>query len=168
VRLAGDQVEGAGGRRAERRAERVVAHGEVLCVVPERGHGVAVVVAHHLATGLAARAVAATDLLDELVHQAVVEGQLLVLVVVVLISGLELRAVEAEGLNGVRVVRSEQAVVQAVHGRRVFRRRESRLVQRVRRVRIGGEVMVERDVLLKDHDEVLDRRRSGISRLLGV
>ena len=52
------------------------------------------------------------------------------------------------------------ALIQPVHCRRVLCCGEARLVLRIRRVRVRREVMVERHVLLKDHDEVLDRRPS--------
>ena len=47
ISLAAPEVEGPSG------AEGVVAHGEMLRVVPKRGHGISVVVAHHQARTLA-------------------------------------------------------------------------------------------------------------------
>src|SRR5579859_738857 len=47
VRLARDQIQGTRSRRPKRVAEGVVAHREVLRVIPERRHGVSVVVVHH-------------------------------------------------------------------------------------------------------------------------
>src|SRR5262249_5243390 len=84
VRVPGDQVERAGCRGAEGRAVGVVAHGEGLGVVPQRGHGIAVVVVHDVA-GLAPLAVdggrtcPVAGELRELVHRATVEGLLLLL-----------------------------------------------------------------------------------------
>src|SRR5207248_2658837 len=74
VGLAGDQVEGAGRGRSEGGPVRVVAHGEVLGVVPQRGDGVAVVVVHDEVWWRLVRWRARLDLsvLDELVHQAVI------------------------------------------------------------------------------------------------
>src|SRR5258706_8673520 len=47
MRLAGDKVQSSRRRGAEGRGEAVVAHCEVLRVIPERRDGVAVVVAHY-------------------------------------------------------------------------------------------------------------------------
>ena len=48
MRLAGNQVDGAGRRGAERCAIRVVTHGEVLRIVPQSCYGIAVEVAHDI------------------------------------------------------------------------------------------------------------------------
>src|SRR5579863_6221000 len=53
VGLAGDKIDGAWRGGTEGGVERVVAHGEVLGVVPESGDGVAVKVVDHLAQGAA-------------------------------------------------------------------------------------------------------------------
>src|SRR5262249_17248020 len=47
--VAGDEVDGTGGGRPEGGVEGVVAHREVLGVVPQPGHRVAVVVVHDVA-----------------------------------------------------------------------------------------------------------------------
>src|SRR5277367_4495753 len=47
ARVAGNEVNGADARRAEVCAIGVIAHGEVLGVVPKAGEGAAVVIAHH-------------------------------------------------------------------------------------------------------------------------
>jgi len=49
--LPGDQVEVTHHGGAELRMQEIVARGEMLGVVPQRGYGVAVVVAHVLALG---------------------------------------------------------------------------------------------------------------------
>ena len=130
VGLARGEIDGAHRRGAERRAIGVVVQREALRVVPEGGHGVAVVVAHHESRALAVVAwqgpaasvvqghgSAAADLLDELVHQARVGRGLLVVVVVILIARLELRTVEPEGLRRVHVARIQERLVQPVDGR---------------------------------------------------
>jgi hypothetical protein len=78
---------------------------------------------------------------------------------VALVARLELGAVEPERLRRVRVVRRVQRLVQAVDGRSVVVRLEARLARRVRGLRVRREVVIERDVLLEDHDHVADRRR---------
>src|SRR5262249_33646704 len=105
------------------------------------------------------------EALDELVHLPAVERLLFVAVVVIHVAR-ELaagathepgrRAVEALRRRRVRV-RGQKRRGQAVDGRRAGLRRE-RVAGRPRRVRIRAEVMVERDVLLEDHDNVLDWR----------
>ena len=156
VGLAGDEVQRAGGGRAEGRAERVVAHREVLRVVPQRRHGVAVVVAHRQRlVGAVARE------LREAVHQPAVERLLLGRVVVVLVADDRFRAVDPERVERVRVF-GQQVFGQPVHAGRVRRGVERGLAGRVGGVGVGPEVVIERDVLLEDDDQVLDRgRRSG-------
>src|ERR1039458_2941919 len=90
--LSGDKVEMTGCGGPEGGGVRVVAHREALCVVPQRGDGVAVVVVHHQARlGYARwRAVEILGVLDELVHQSVVKRVLLGGVVVVLVAGQRL------------------------------------------------------------------------------
>ena len=94
--VAGDEVDRAGRRGAERRPVRVVADREVLCLVPEAGDGVAVVVVHDRlriaqrpppwCLRRSVRAAVGADALDELVHRAAVERLLLVAVVVILVA----------------------------------------------------------------------------------
>src|SRR5262249_39069407 len=57
----------------------------------------------------------------------------------------------------VRVVREQLARV-AVHLRRVLARVELGLTGQVRSVRVDAEVAIERNVLLEEYDDVLDRR----------
>ena len=56
------------------------------------------------------------------------------------------------------VVRRVERCCQIVRRWRIGSRGERRLVGTVHGVRIGAEVMVERNVLAEDHDQVLDRR----------
>src|SRR6202012_1098685 len=90
ARVTGGHVDGTGGRRAERGPERVVAHGEVLGGVPQRGHRVAVVVVEILigVTRLTLRVGPGTGghVGQEFVHGPVVEGVLLRRVAVVLVT----------------------------------------------------------------------------------
>ncbi len=170
VGLPGHEVEGARRRRSERRPVPVVAHGEVLRVVPERGHRVAVVVAERetgraeRTGGRVGRPVAAADRMRKEIHEAGVERELLRRVVVILIGGGGLRPVEAERVHGAgavgRVQRvgvaRQQRAAQTVHRRRPGRGVEGRLARAVRRVRIAREVVIERDVLVEDDHHVGD------------
>jgi hypothetical protein len=147
-------------RRAERGVIRVVIQREMLRVVPQRGDRVSVVITHHQARNVEYRRSArlAFGVLDESVHRAVVEGQLLGLILVVLIAGHLLSGpAEADRLHRIRVVR-QQLRGQPVDPRGVRSGRE-RLAVEVGGVGICREVVVERDVLLEDHDQMLNRRR---------
>ncbi len=165
-------VHRAGGGRAEAGVPVVVAHRVVLGVVPQPGHGVAVVVVHDDA-GRAVLDAAAVGrgrglgLLDEHVHLPVVLGLLLRGVAVVLVGGERLGVGQPLRVVLVRVVRQQRADraallrdlrVQAVDGRGA-RLGGERGAVRVRRVRVGAEVVVERHVLVEDHHDVLDRGR---------
>src|SRR5262249_32157513 len=166
-----------GRRRAEGGAEEVVAHGEVLGVVPHARDRVAVVVVHDV-TGLARLTVRVVpgrraDGGRELVHLPAVERLLLVVVVVVLITEqhvVDVGRVEPAGIGlvplpvFVRVVGQERPLT--VHPGRVVQPGDlgpagalERLATGVRGVRIGAEVVIERHVLLEDHDNVLNGRR---------
>ena len=121
--------------RPERRPVAVVAHREVLGVVPQPGDGVAVVVVHHLLRGrrpcrTGVVAAAGADALDEVVHLAAVEGLLLVGVVVVLIAG-ELAA-GAAGETGRARVEPLRAATVGVG------RQQVRAVAQARRQRRGS------------------------------
>src|SRR6202000_271194 len=167
VGLAGHDFERAGGRRAVAVGAGVVAHGEVVGIVPQGAEGVAVVIAHDLALG-AERAAAAgravTGVEREQIGRTVVLGLLFRGVAVVLVGGGDLRHVETErvGRAGavrrvgeVRVVGQQAGGVDGVVvGLRVLLGVEGRLADRVGRVGIGAEIMVERDVLAIDDDQV--------------
>ena len=101
-----NQVDRTRAGRSERGPERVVAHCELLGIVPQAGDGVAVVVIHDIIglAGLAgvARAARRADRRHELVHGAAVKGLLLGVVVVVLIAGedvVDVRGVEPAGVR---------------------------------------------------------------------
>src|SRR5205085_7281898 len=99
--LAGNQVECSRSRGAERGCKGVVAHREILCVVPQASNGVPVIIVHD--DGLIG-ATAATGVLDELVHKAVIECQLLRQVAVILVTCESLRAVKPGWIVQVGVV----------------------------------------------------------------
>ena len=96
------------------------------------------------------------DALDEHVHGAAVVSPLLGGVVVVLVAGQRLVGTEAERLVEVGVLlqllRRDQVVVLG----RVLLRLELRAPALVGRLGIGAEVVVVGDVLVEDHDHVLD------------
>ena len=108
-------------------------------------------------------------LLDEHVHLAVVLGQLLRRVAVVLVGGERLGVGQPLRVVLVRVARQQRADraalrdlrVEAVHVRRA-RLGGERGAVRVRRGRVGAEVVVERHVLVEDHHNVLDRGRRAV------
>ncbi len=159
LRPAGDEVERAGRRRAEDGVEVVVAHRVMLGVVPERRDRVAVEIVHH-DLGVALRPGGAHRL-DEAVHEPAVIGLLLLAVAVIHVAGGGLGAGQPLGSGGIGIG-GEQRPFEPVDGRRAGQGVESGLAGRVQRVRIGAEVVIEGDVLLEDHDEVLHRRgRSG-------
>ena len=155
MRLAADQVQRANRRLPEGRAEVVVRQRVVLRVVPQCGDGVAVEVVHDRAR--VASGCGGAGRLDEGVHQAAVVGLLLGRVGVVLVAGQRLRGREADRIDQVGVVEAQEGR-EAVDRRRPLAIREPPLAPQVGGVRIGPEVMVEGDVLLEDHDEVLNRR----------
>ncbi len=74
-------------------------------------------------------------------------------------------AVQPEGIGGTDAVdrirgigiAGQQRAGQAVHRRRARGGDEPRLTLGIGCVGIGGEVVIERHVLLKDHHQVLDR-----------
>src|SRR5262249_42252554 len=90
MRLTAPGVDGPRGGRREGGVEGVVAHREVLGVVPQPGHRVAVVVVHDVAgtAGLPGGAGAAAGAHggDELAHLPAVERHLLRAVAVVLVA----------------------------------------------------------------------------------
>ena len=156
VCLTRDQIQRARRGGAERGAVRIVTHREMLGVVPQRGDRVAIVVAHHQALALAGvEAGGRTHAhgLDEPVHGAGVERLLLVGVVVILIAGGGIPMTEPERLHRVRIVIEQTSGKQSVDERGAGLRRKRRPVG-IRRVRIGGEIVVEGDVLLKDDHEM--------------
>src|SRR5258708_21300497 len=113
MRVAGDEVQGAHGGRTEIRAERIVAHGVSLSIIPKRGDRVTVEIIHDL-TGSASFRHAGE--LYEFVHQTFVESLLFRHVVMVLVSSVAIRAVQALRLQLVRIARKE-VLIQAIDRR---------------------------------------------------
>ena len=104
-------------------------------------------------------------------------GALFGRIAVVLVGGGSLGAVEPEGqggvpaigANGIRVVAQKICCRECIHTRRVGGRMKDRLTGDVGGVRIGCEVMIERDVFLIDHDHMFDGcsgRDPGCCRLI--
>src|SRR5215472_458199 len=166
--IAGNQVDRPRRRRPVHRVVGVVAHGEGLRIVPHRGHGVTVVVAHHqrgaISVVRAGSVRTHSQKLDELVQQSGVVPLLLRRVVMVLVAGVVLRAVKTKRLVSILVV-VKQRIGQAVHSRGSGRRLEGRLSSFIGRNRVGAEVVVKGNVLLKDNYQVLyGSRRSRRAR----
>jgi len=105
---------------------------------------------------------------DELVHQPAIEGLLLCRVAVIHVAGRDLARRQAERVGGVGIVGQER-LRQAIDGRRARRGVKGRLARQVQRHGIGGEIVIEGDVLLKQHDDMLDRRpgRGLLRRVAG-
>jgi len=141
--------------RTKRGRKEPVAHREVLGVVPQRGDGIAVIVAHRQ-MGRALRRGGAER--HEPIEQTTVVRRLFVLVVIVVVARPGLRAIQPERRRCVRIVES-QLQGEPVDGRRIGPRNKRRLPWRIGGVWIRTEVVVEGVVLVEDHDEVLDRGR---------
>ena len=166
---AGDDMQRARRRRTVGVGVGVVVHRETLRVIPQRGDGVAVVVAHHQSVGTEGAGAAdgvVAGMQREEVGLAVVVGLLFRRVAVILAFGIGLGAIQAERIDRVDAIgrvelvgiRKEQAGIQAFDLRRERPGVERRLAVRVGRMRIGGEVVIEGAVLVEDHHQVLDRR----------
>src|SRR5262249_2274109 len=138
--IAGNQVQRARSGWAEGGAVRVVAHGEVLRVVPEGGDGVAVVVAH--GAELAEVGVGAADD-GAVVHQAAVKRALLVGVVVIFVGGDGNAGRNAEGIDGVGVVVEQARSLKGVGARRVVLGMKRSFTGQIGRVGVGAEVVIE-------------------------
>jgi len=121
----------------------------VLRIVPECRDRVAVVVAHDQTFALAevgaweARAVANSYFFGELVHQAVVEGGLLVGVIVILIAGHRLGAIQSKWLCRIGILIQQAGGEEAIYAWRVIFGVELRLTLRVGGVWIGREIVIE-------------------------
>src|SRR5579872_1990048 len=158
----------AEGRRAEYRGKEVIAHGEALRIVPEGGNGIAVVIRHNdsisQSIGIARRR-GRSEGVDELIYGAAIVGLLFIAIIVVLVANGGLRARQPRRLSGVGVM-GQQRLGQPVNRRSIWRRGERRFAgSRVGGVRIRREIVIKRNIFLKDYDDVLDRSRRG--RALG-
>jgi hypothetical protein len=142
--------------------------------------GVAVEIAHHLALGgerAGAGRTAFAGEFGEQVRTARIIGLLFGGVGVVLVGGVGLAAIQPErgrgggavGGGGVGIARQQPGVGQRVGARRAGGGGEGGLTGDVGGLGVGREIMVERDVLVEQHDEVLDRRGGlGVRRLRGA
>ena len=170
--LARDQIERPDRRRPPVAGEVVIAHREALRVIPERGHRIPVVVAHDdggIALGEAGLRRHGMIERNELVHEPAVDRLLLVHVAMILGALDDAVASEAERVHihllaGHRVhvvigiVHQQLRVLPVVlNHRRVRLRVERDFAAKVLRNRVGPEVLIERAVLIEDHDQVLDR-----------
>ncbi len=182
VGLAGDDFQRTRRGRAVTIGAGVVAHREVLGVVPERRNGIAVVIAHDRA-GRAERAGAAgrafTCVKREQVSRAVVFGLLLRRIGVALVSRGHLGDVQTERIGGARAVLRIQKVRVGGQktgmldridlGLRNCLGVEGWLADRIGGMRLGAEVVVERNVLTVDDDHMFDGRgcRIGVHHWFG-
>ena len=164
VGLPGDQIDDTRRRRTKRRSIGVVAHGKELRIIPLRGHGVAVKIAHHFVTARA-------GVQRKQIHQAGIKCQLLRGIVVILIGGDGSRAVNPKWTRGPGAVgwieigiEIQQGTAKTVHRRRVGRRLKLWFAHRIGRDRIGSEIVVEGNVFLENHYQVLNGCRRGRRR----
>jgi len=130
----------------------------MLRVIPHRRHSITIVVTHdELAseTLIAARGRNAGKF-DELVHQSGVEGALFAGIIVALAASHGLGAGQAEWLFGIPVIPHHSCREAADDGTGIGARDEGGLAPGIRRIGVGGKVVIERDVLLKNHDHVFD------------
>src|SRR5437588_5994972 len=99
----------------------------------------------------------------EAVHEPTVKRKLFVSVSVILVAGIGDTAIDSEWIHSVGVVREQASALDAVDARGIiFRASEVlRAVIILLGVRIGSKVMIERNVLLEDHHNMLDRRLRG-------
>jgi len=130
MRLTRDQVDRARRRWSEGGAEGIVVEREVLGVVPQRGHRVAVVVIERQIVGARQQI--------EVVHQPAVDGFLLVGIVMVVAAGDEVAddTVEPLGIGDVGVV-GQQSSGEAIDRRGVLLGDKFGFALRVRRVRVA-------------------------------
>src|SRR5205807_6628035 len=130
----------------------IVAHRKVLGVVPECCDRVSVVVVHH---NRLVGATASADALNKMIHQAVVESQLFILIVVILIAGQSLGTIKPHRVCRVGIG-LQQNHVEPVNRRGILRCIEVRLARWVLCEGIGTEIVVERNVLVENNDKVFD------------
>ena len=151
--LTCDEIERSWSGGTECRAEGVITHREIFRIGPECRDSVAIIVVHHNAF---VRATTASAELNELVHQAMVEGLLFIRIRVILIPRHRLRAVESIRIGRIGVT-CEQGLAQAIDRRRTGSSSEMGFSCRVLCIRLRSKIMVERDILLENDDEVLNR-----------
>ena len=168
VRLPRNKINQPRSGRAKGRAVGIVAHCKMLSVVPESSDGVAVEVSEVKTFGsrdwrsIRWRASSA-NIQGEEVHQAHVHSGLLGSIGVILIVRGRLRTVKPERIRSACQVRRvqvgvvcEQPAGKSIDGWGSPLRMEGRLAWGIQGVWIRAEVMIERDVLLKDNHYVLD------------
>ncbi len=151
----------------------MVAHGKMLRVVPVRRYRVAIVVAHRQASSRRdtcffsgnTRPIGAADGFWKEIHLAVVIGQLLRLIVVILIGGHRLVAPQAKRIRlsqsvlfveKVRIL-GQQLPAESFDPGSSGECRELWIARRIQRIRIRREVVVEGDILLKDNHDMPNR-----------
>ena len=109
-------------------------------------------------------ALAHADTRRKQVHEAIIERLLLRTIFMVLIAGRGLRPVQPEWIDGIRpigeigrvgIVR-QQTAGQAIDRRGAGFCYKHRLTRRIRGLRIRGEVMIKRDILLKQDHQVFN------------
>src|SRR5271167_3307004 len=124
----------------------------MLRVIPQRGHGITVEIAHHERTAMTVIGASWRELGKggELVHQADIELLLLGEVAVVAVAGKPLRAIVAERIYAVRV-EVQQGRRESVNRRRVVSGTELGLARRISGVGISPEIVIKGLVFLENN-----------------
>src|SRR5260370_19069073 len=85
-------------------------------------------------------------------------GGLFIAVIVILVAGYRHAWRDSERVYLVRIIGEQAGREQRIRFRRAFLGNKRRLPRQIERVRIGPEIMIERNVLLENDHDVLDRR----------
>src|SRR5579863_111300 len=101
MRLAGDEVQMPQYRRPELGVKGIIAHGEVLSIIPECRDRVAIIVTHGEVRS--ASGAGGTGKLQEFVCQAVIKGQLFRSIVVRVSAGDRLASIKAKGSSPILI-----------------------------------------------------------------
>ncbi len=136
----------------------------MLGVIPQRGYSIAVVIAQRAVRPevfvVAAKGMPIRERACEAVHQPAVKRKLFISISVVLVAGIRDATIDSEWIHSIGVVGEQSGALKAIHARRtVFR--ATKIFTAViicLGVGIGTEIVVERNVLLEDHDNMLDWR----------
>jgi hypothetical protein len=145
----------------------------VLGVVPQRGYGIAVVIAQRAIRPevfvVAAKGPPVWQRAGEAVHQPAVKRKLFISVSVVLVAGIRDAAIDSEWIHSIGVVGEQSGALEAIHARRILFR-ATKIFSAViicLGVGIGSEIVVEGNVLLENDYDMLDRcLRRGINSVI--
>ena len=107
----------------------------------------------------------------EAIHQPAVKSELFISVSVVLVAGIRVAAIDSEGIRAIGVVGEQSGALERIHARRIVFRAGKIFCAVIicLGVRIGPEIVVERNVFLKNDYDMLDWsfRRGTVLALRG-